>query len=90
MVSKLVAFIIGAGPNVGQSVGRTLAQNGYQVAAGSRSAKPNEDGFLPVALDVAKPESIERAFQTVTKELGPPNVVIFNGKFHSSSMLWRR
>ena len=79
---SLVAFIIGAGPHVGAAVGTILKQNGYRVALGSRNPKidETETGFHPVKVDVSSFESIQAAFQTVNAELGPPDVVIYNGK----------
>ncbi|KAH7928391.1 hypothetical protein BV22DRAFT_1103021 [Leucogyrophana mollusca] len=81
MSSPLVAFILGAGPGVGQAVASHLKLQGYKVAVGSRNPDLNarkEDGFLPVQVDVGKEESIQRAFDTVRKELGPPSVVVYN------------
>ena len=81
---SLVAFIIGAGPHVGAAVGTILKQNGYRIALGSRNPKidnETEEGFYPVKVDASSYESIQAAFRTVNAELGPPNVVICNGRF---------
>ena len=54
----------------------------YSVAIGSRSPPVqgiNDEGHLAVALDATKPDSIKQAFAAVTKQFGPPNVVIYNG-----------
>lgn len=79
---KLVAFILGAGSNVGSSVAAKLKENGYHVALGSRNPKPDAEdaAYLNVQVDVTKRESIESAFDTVVKKLGPVNVVVYNGK----------
>ena len=77
---NLVAFIIGAGPNVGAAVGAKLKENGYEVALGSRDPKALE-GYFPVKVDVYEKESILAAFETVTKTLGPVYVVIYNGQY---------
>lgn len=77
---SLVAFIIGGGANVGAGVAATLKENGYKVAIGNRNPKEFTDGgYFPVQVDVASKDSILSAFDTVTKALGPINVVIFNG-----------
>lgn len=77
---SLVAFIIGGGANVGAGVAATLKENGYKVAIGNRNPKASTDGgYFPVRVDVANKDSIVSAFDTVTKALGPINVVIFNG-----------
>lgn len=73
---NLVAFIIGAGPNVGSAVAAKLQGGGYKVAVGSRNPKA-EEGYFPVKLDIEDRKSVLSALDTVNKELGPVNVVIF-------------
>ncbi|KAF8642921.1 hypothetical protein AX16_009309 [Volvariella volvacea WC 439] len=80
MASK-IAFIIGAGTNIGKAVAEYFKTNGYAVAVGSRN--PNNDtakaeGYLPVTVDASKSDSIQEAFTFVKANLGSPNVVIFN------------
>ncbi|KAJ7619549.1 hypothetical protein FB45DRAFT_1033397 [Roridomyces roridus] len=85
-MSPLIAFIIGSGPNIGKHTAVALKAKGYQVAIGSRKPVVEEvkkDGYLPVALDITRPETIKEAFASVNKELGPPSVVIFNGSVYS-------
>ncbi|KAJ6526628.1 hypothetical protein DFH09DRAFT_1046101 [Mycena vulgaris] len=80
-MSPLTAFIIGAGANVGQYTAAALKARGYQVALGSRKPafdQVKKDGYFPVAVDAQSIESVKTAFATINKELGPPNVVIFN------------
>ncbi len=83
MTSKLVAFIIGAGSNVGDSVAQTLLKQNYKVALGSRNPKRDNvpEGLYPFSIDVTKPESINPAFDKVIADIGPPNIVIFNGVY---------
>ncbi|KAJ7631916.1 hypothetical protein DFH06DRAFT_1337437 [Mycena polygramma] len=79
--SPLVAFIIGAGKNVGESTAAALKAKGYKVALGSRKPvidQVEKDGYFPVAIDAQSTESVQKAFAQVNKELGPPNVVVFN------------
>lgn len=80
--TKLVAFILGAGSNIGSAVAAQLREKGYRVALGSRNPKPSseDDAYFNVKVDVQKRESIEQAFDTVVHKLGPVNVVIYNGK----------
>ncbi|KAJ7631917.1 hypothetical protein DFH06DRAFT_1438407 [Mycena polygramma] len=81
MSSPLVAFIIGAGKNVGQNTAAALKAKGYKVAIGSRKPvidQVKKDGHFPVAIDAQSVESVQKAFAQINKELGPPNVVIFN------------
>lgn len=81
-MSSLVALIIGAGANVGRTVALTLQKHQYKVVLGSRNPDIEalkKDGLFPVKVDATKPDSVVQAFKTVSDELGPPNVVIFNG-----------
>jgi NAD(P)-dependent dehydrogenase (short-subunit alcohol dehydrogenase family) len=80
--NNLVAFIIGAGPNVGLAVAAKLKEEGYKVALGSRNPAAKE-GYFPVKLDIEDRESVLSALDTVNKELGPVNVIIFNGTLYS-------
>ncbi|KAJ6542745.1 hypothetical protein B0H19DRAFT_308441 [Mycena capillaripes] len=80
-MSPLVAFIIGAGQNIGEHTAAALEAKGYKVAVGSR--KPvfeqiQKAGYFPVTINAESPESVKTAFSQINKELGPPNVVIFN------------
>ncbi|KAF8125657.1 hypothetical protein K438DRAFT_1648435 [Mycena galopus ATCC 62051] len=77
----LIAFIIGAGRNIDEHTAAMLKAKGYKVALGSRSPafdQVQKDDYFPVAVDAESPESIQAVFAQVNKELGPPNVVIFN------------
>ncbi len=81
-MSSLVALIIGAGANVGRTVALTLQKHQYKVVLGSRNPDVEalkKDGLFSVKVDATKPDSVVQAFKTVSDELGPPNVVIFNG-----------
>ena len=87
---QLVAFIIGAGPGVGAHVAKKLKDEGYTVAWGSRH--PNEEtvkkeGYVPFVVDVAKPDSIVKAFAAVRNQIGSPNVVVYNGEQRLGSTL---
>ncbi|KAJ3542794.1 hypothetical protein NM208_g401 [Fusarium decemcellulare] len=79
--SSPVALILGAGANVGQHVGRALAAKGYKIAFAARSAK--EEDSTPTQLlirgDFADPTSIASIFEKVKSQLGPPQVVVYNG-----------
>jgi len=80
---SLVAFILGAGAHVGLAVANKLKQEGYKVAVGSR--KPlQQEGLVPITVDVSNTDSVTKAFAEVKEKLGSaPNVVIFNGSFSS-------
>lgn len=79
MSGKLVAFILGAGGNVGAGLAKAWSAKGYTVAVGSRSGSTLEGATLAVKLDLTQPATIKSAFAEVTKSAGPPNVVVLNG-----------
>lgn len=87
-----VLFIIGGGPRIGHSVAKKFIKGGYQVAIGRRNVKETAgaewlEGVVPVYTDVSKPESVEAAFREVQAKLGTPNVVVYNGKCLSPTLL---
>ncbi|EJD54179.1 putative short-chain dehydrogenase [Auricularia subglabra TFB-10046 SS5] len=78
-----VAFIIGAGPNVGRGVAKHFKSKGYKVAVSARNPSKSlswaaAEGHHAVSVDVTKPDTIKAAFADVEKALGPPSVVVFN------------
>jgi NAD(P)-dependent dehydrogenase (short-subunit alcohol dehydrogenase family) len=76
-----VLFILGAGPEIGQSVADAFAAKGYKVALAARSVQDGvaDDGYLRLKLDLANTGDIAQAFAKVTKALGIPTVVVYNG-----------
>ncbi|KAL1893611.1 hypothetical protein Sste5346_006442 [Sporothrix stenoceras] len=76
-----VALILGAGANVGQAVARAFAAKGYKIALVARSL-PKETSspadYLHIRGDLADPSSVAGIFAQVKKELGLPNVVVYN------------
>ncbi|KAK0502424.1 hypothetical protein EDD18DRAFT_691235 [Armillaria luteobubalina] len=80
-MSSLVALILGAGPNVGHHVAKTLQSQKYKVALGSRNPDVDalkKEGFFPVKVDITLPDSVSAAYKAVSTQLGTPNVVVFN------------
>jgi NAD(P)-dependent dehydrogenase (short-subunit alcohol dehydrogenase family) len=77
-----VILILGAGPNIGQSVARAFASQGYKVALASRSLKEADSTAdqLNLKVDFGNPEEVANAFTKTKKALGIPSVVVYNGK----------
>ena len=77
-----VALIFGVGRNVGANVARTFAMSGYKVAIASRSSSHDlpAENYLHLGCDLTDATSVTKAFQEVRRALGPPGVVIYNGK----------
>lgn len=81
-VKSPVALIIGAGPNIGQSLIRMFASKGFKVGVAARSVKEGDstDTQLNIPSDFSKTEDVVKAFDKVKQAFGIPSVVIYNGE----------
>jgi len=87
-----VALVTGGAMGIGAAISQRLARDGYTVlvsdinleAAKATADKINADGgtgwgrAAPLAMDVSKPESIEKAFADVEKDYGRCDVLVNN------------
>ncbi|KAK9384243.1 hypothetical protein V1515DRAFT_420549 [Lipomyces mesembrius] len=73
-----IAFILGAGPNIGQHVANKFAANGYKIAVSSRSGVTTSDDYLGVKADFTDPLTVASAFKQVRDTWGDPTVVVYN------------
>lgn len=80
-----VALIIGGGPGVSASCARRFAQAGMKVAIAARNpdkrvlqALEADHGVARYACDAADPGAVEALFQSVTRDLGSPRLVVHN------------
>ncbi|KAK1955830.1 NAD(P)-binding protein [Colletotrichum sublineola] len=78
--SPLVAPILGAGPKVGLPATSAFRSKGYKVAIAARSLDEADSTReqLNIKSDFANPDDVVNAFTRVKKELGIPNVVVYN------------
>ena len=62
--STPVALILGAGSNIGKSVGRKFASSGYKVALAARSINESEstDSQLNIKSDFSNTDDVVEAF----------------------------
>ena len=77
------ALIVGVGSGISASVARLLAKEGVSVALAARNPGKladlvRETGALAIELDATKPDAVARAFETVDKQLGAPDIVLYN------------
>lgn len=80
-MSEPVILIFGAGANVGLAIASKFRQEGYKVAAVSRTIKdPLQQVAHKTIASSITPEAVANAFKEVEKDLGPPNVVVYNGR----------
>lgn len=83
-MAKRVCVVAGVGPGNGAAFARRFASEGYAVALLARSTELSERlaSSLPEAraytCDVTDAASIERAFDAVRRELGDPDVLVYN------------
>jgi len=96
MPSRKTAIVSGVGPGLGWALARRFATENMQVAAVARDESrltyliQSEGGrdIRPYAADVSNNEDILRVFDSVDRDLGEPDLVIFNaGAFQKADIL---
>lgn len=84
-----VCLVVGAGPGIGSAVAMAFAKEGFGVALASRhpaKLQPHCDEIRRATgraaraytVDASDEASLRQLFETVTAELGAPEVVIYN------------
>jgi NAD(P)-dependent dehydrogenase (short-subunit alcohol dehydrogenase family) len=77
------ALIVGAGTGLSASLTRLLASGGLRVTLAARQTDKladliSETGAKAFRCDATKPEDVERLFADVEREVGVPDVVVYN------------
>jgi NAD(P)-dependent dehydrogenase (short-subunit alcohol dehydrogenase family) len=77
------AVIVGVGPNLSASIARLFAKEGMKVALAARNpgkldALAKETGARAYGCDATKPDEVAKLFAAVEKDLGSPDVVVYN------------
>jgi NAD(P)-dependent dehydrogenase (short-subunit alcohol dehydrogenase family) len=77
------ALIVGAGEGLSASLARLLAKNGLRVALAARQTEKlgglcSETGARAFACNASDPDEVERLFGLVEREIGNPDVVVYN------------
>jgi NAD(P)-dependent dehydrogenase (short-subunit alcohol dehydrogenase family) len=78
-----IALIVGAGEGLSASLARLLARQGLQIALAARRIDKlgplcAETGGRAFTCDATDPADVERLFGLVEREIGAPDVVIYN------------
>ena len=78
-----IALIVGAGEGLSASLARLLAKQGIRVALAARQIEKlgalcQETGARAVACDATEPDEVERLFGMVEREIGVPDLVVYN------------
>ena len=81
--SYTTALIVGAGEGLSASLARRFAKEKIKVALAARKIEKlgalcNETGARAYACDATEPEGVERLFGLVEREIGAPDVVVYN------------
>jgi NAD(P)-dependent dehydrogenase (short-subunit alcohol dehydrogenase family) len=83
MAEKEIALIVGAGPGLSASLARLFKKEGMTVALAARDAN-KLDGLVKeidvraFPCDASSPKDVENLFDSVTKGIGEPNLVVYN------------
>jgi NAD(P)-dependent dehydrogenase (short-subunit alcohol dehydrogenase family) len=77
------ALIVGAGSGLSASLARLFARQGVKVALAARSVEKlgalcSETGAHAYACNATDPDQVERLFGLVEREIGTPDVVVYN------------
>jgi NAD(P)-dependent dehydrogenase (short-subunit alcohol dehydrogenase family) len=77
------ALIVGAGPGLGASLARCFSRAGMKIALASRrpenlGALCAETGARAFRCDATRAEDVQRLFSEVEREIGEPDVVVYN------------
>lgn len=84
MAKRPVCVVVGVGPGNGAAFARRFSKDGYAVALLARSLDTTRElaGALPdaraYACDVGDAASVQRAFDAIRKDMGDPEVVVYN------------
>ena len=88
MSAQPVALVVGAGDFIGSAIARRFAAGGYTTAVGRRHAEKLEPLVAEIeaaggrarafALDAREEENVQKVFESIERELGPLEVMIFN------------
>jgi NAD(P)-dependent dehydrogenase (short-subunit alcohol dehydrogenase family) len=82
------ALIVGAGEGLSASLARLFSREGIRVALAARSVEKlgalcSETSARAFACDATRPDEVERLFGLVEREIGTPDVVVYNASGRS-------
>ena len=96
MPMRETAVVFGVGPGLGWALARRFASDGMQVAAVARDGaklaaliqSDRGKDIRPFVADVSSADDVLRVFDQVDRDLGGPNLVVFNaGAFQKANVL---
>jgi NAD(P)-dependent dehydrogenase (short-subunit alcohol dehydrogenase family) len=96
MTARETAVVFGVGPGLGWALAKRFLTDGLQVAAVARDAAnltalieaEGSHAIRPYAADVSNSNDVQRTFEQIDRELGEPDIVVFNaGAYKKASVL---
>ncbi len=83
MANQEIALVVGTGPGLSASLARLFSKEGMKVAVAARNTEKldglvKEIGARAYQCDAIIPRDVENLFSAVTKDLGEPNIVVYN------------
>ena len=83
MAQQEMALIVGAGPGLSASLARLFTKEGMKVALAARDVKKLEPLVKEInggayGCDASMPKDVENLFNSVIKDIGEPNLVVYN------------
>ena len=83
MAKSETALIVGAGPGLSASLARRFASEDVAVAIAARNTDKLADlvaetGAKPYSCDASVPAAVADLFNSVTADLGEPDIVVYN------------
>lgn len=78
---KPLLLLLGAGANIGQAVQKRFLDSGYNIVIAARSLQDNHPSpeIWSYKIDLNKPNDVSKLFSKLSKDIGIPNVIIYNG-----------
>jgi NAD(P)-dependent dehydrogenase (short-subunit alcohol dehydrogenase family) len=89
---KETALIVGAGEGLSAALARLFAREGMRVAVAARRIEKleglcRETGAKAYACDASRREDVATLFPAVTREIGEPDIVVYNPSYRARGPL---
>jgi len=83
MAQQEIALIVGSGPGLSASLARLFNHEGMKVGLAAREVQKldglvKEIGARAFSCDASRPKDVESLFDSVSKDIGEPNLVVYN------------
>lgn len=83
MPDQEIALIVGSGPGLSASLARLFRKEGMEVALAARDTRKLDGAVKEIdgrayPCDATIPKDVEKLFNSVARDIGEPNVVVYN------------